>query len=293
MIFSHPAPRQPQVSIAYHTPGEFIYPDDAHTQYFAMAASSPATLLTQSGMQFHIPAGAFKGAHGDLQVAIKELCTSSEVLCFGRPTTANGALLETAVQFQIQAFQEGQLLELVQPLQVRIPVSGLGEKSQRLLAFSGDAAAIRPLSGQQIFDWKYTSGLMAVAGGAPYRQFSIDRCGWWACQKAHPSKARRTMLSARMTGNAAAFGNLEALLLFKDSPAMVRMYPGVHGFAALNVPEGLQVAALVFGMFGDELFAGRSAWENSSGRILNVPVNSLKKEAFREMVEGVFFFQRR
>lgn len=290
IALQHSALRQPQVSIPYRTPGEFLYRDDFRVQHFVFDSTMPQSLLTAGGMQLTIPACAFiskdqkKRIFGEVEFQLKELYTASDMLLLGRPTTSNGALLEAVVQFQIRAFAHEQPLELILPLEVRVPMASLKEKPHQILTFSGGASGIQTLSGQKVFDWKYASGLLFQNSRSEFCHFRVDRCGWWACQKAHNSRVKKAMMSARVIGEPAVVRQMEGLLLFKDIPAIVRMYPGVHGFTALNIPEGLQVSALIFGNHQNQLFAGRSAWENSSRKMLNVPLHPVNKASFWEML---------
>ncbi len=290
IAIQQPAPRQPQVSIAYRMPGEFLFREDPHLQHFIIDSSNSGELISKSGLIISYPACAFmsriyqKRVFGPVEVVLKELYTPAEILLYGHPTTSDGALMEAFVQFQIRAFQDGQPLELIVPLQVSLPVTRLGEKSRQIHTYCGGASEIRAISGQKTFDWKHVSGLLFQNSGSPYRIFNIDRCGWWACQKPHISKGKKVMMSAKVIGVVPVSQRMEGLLLFRDIPAMVRMYPGIQGFTALNIPEGFQASVLLYGHDREQLFAGRSDWEISSGKMYHVPVAATSREAFRDLL---------
>jgi len=290
IALQHLAPRQPQVSIPYRAPGEFLYGEDLYTQRFIFDNAIPAILATSGGMQLHIPACAFmsrdrkRRVFGEVEIVVKELYTLADMLLFGRPTTSNGALLEAAAQFQVQAFQLGHPLELALPIQVSLSASALFQKPQHMLLFSGGASAIRAISGQEVFDWNFASNLMFENKGGAYYQFQIDRCGWWSCQKPHRSKSRRAMISARIGNDRGVFRHLDAFLLFQDIPSVVRMYPGMNGFTALNIPGGLQASIFIFGSLGEQLYAGQSAPENTANRVFNIAVSPGRKEVIRQMI---------
>lgn len=293
IALQHSAPRQPQVSIPYRAPGEFLYGSDLHAQRFVIDSALPHRLLTSGGMQLNIPACAFmsrdrkRRVFGEVEIVLTELYTLADMLLFGRPTTANGSLLEAAAQFHVQAFQSGHPLEVVLPIQVRLSSTDLFQKPQRLLLFSGGASAIRSISGQPAFDWNLASSLLFGHSNDALYQFQIDRCGWWSCQKPHRSKSRRVMMSVRIGEDREISRHLDAFLVFQDIPSIVRLYPGMHGFTALNIPEGLQASVFIFGTHSEQLYAGQSAREYTANRVLNVAVNPGRKEVIRQLLGQV------
>ncbi|MDZ4705218.1 MAG: hypothetical protein SH848_14925 [Saprospiraceae bacterium] len=286
----HSAPRQPQVSIPYRMPGEFLYREDFRTQHFVIDSTMPQRLLTTGGMQLSIPACAFmnrdrkRRIFGTVEIVLKELYTLADILLFGRPTSANGNLLEAAAQFQIQAFQSGHPLEVALPIQIRFSSTAFFRKPQRMRLFSGGASAIRSISGQPVFDWHFASSLLFEHSGDTQYQFQVDRCGWWSCQKPYHGKSRRVMMSVRIGEDQGIFRHLDAFLIFRDIPAIVRLYPGMNGFTALNIPEGLQASVFIFGILGEQLYAGQSAPEHTSNRVLNVAVSPSQKEVIRQLI---------
>jgi len=291
IALQHSAPRQPQVSIPYRTPGEFLYREDFRTQHFVIDSTMPRSLLTAGGMQLNIPACAFmsrdrkRRVFGEVEIVLTELYTLADMLLFGRPTTAKGNLLEAAAQFQLQAFQSGHPLEVTLPIQIRLSSTDLFRKPQRLLLFSGGASAIRSMSGQAAFDWNFASNLLFEHSDDAQYQFQIDRCGWWSCQKPHRSKSRRgVMMSVRIGEDQDIFRHLDAFLIFRDIPAIVRLYPGMNGFTALNIPEGLQASVFIFGILGEQLYAGQSAPENTTNRVVNIAVSPGNKEVIRQLI---------
>ncbi len=286
----HSALRQPQVSIPYRTPGEFLYREDFRTQHFVIDSTMPQRLLTTSGMQLHIPACAFmsrdrkRRIFGTVEIVIKELYTLADMLLFGRPTSANGNLLEAAAQFQFQAFHSGHPVEVALPIQVRLSSTAFFRKPHRMLLFSGGASAIRSISGQSAFDWNFASSLLFEHAGDTQYQFQLDRCGWWSCQKPYHSKSRKVMMSIRLGGERDVFRHLDAFLVFRDIPSIVRLYPGMTGFTALNIPEGLQASVFIFGNLGEQLYAGQSTPEYTANRVLNVAVSPGRKEVIRQLI---------
>ena len=293
IALKHSAPRRPQACIPYRTPGEFLYEADLRAQRFVIDSTMPHSLLTAGGMQLNIPACAFmsrdrkKRIFGEVEIVVTELYTLADMLLFGRPTTANGNLLEAAAQFQIQVFQSGHPLEVALPIQVRLSSTDLFRKPQRLLLFSGGASAIRSISGQTAFDWSFASSLLFGHSNDALYQFQIDRCGWWSCQQPHRSKSRRVMMSVRIGEDRGIFRHLDAFLIFRDIPSIVRLYPGMNGFAALNIPEGLQASVFIFGTHSEQLYAGQSAREYAANRVLNVAVNPGRKEVIRQLLGQV------
>lgn len=286
----NPPPRQPQVCIPYRAPGEVLYRDNPHIQRFSMDAETPDFFVAEGGLQLHIPANAFSHwgrknrVHGEVTIALKVFYSQVDMLLFGRPTTSDGRLLEAAVQLHISATQDGELLDLLLPIKVSLPSAILQEQVKSMRLFSGGISSIRSINGQEVFDWKYASSLLFQNAGDAFCHFQIDRCGWWACQKLHRSKARKTMMSARIMESPLPSRLLSGFILFRDMQTIVPMYPGVQGFGALNIPEGLCASIFIFGHCDHEIYVGQSPLENTSNKVFSIPVGIAGKEQILAML---------
>lgn len=110
---------------------------DVDGQKFTVNPKKATILRATGGAELHLPVGAY-GAVGPVTVMIKEYRTLREAALAGLTTTSGEALLGTGGMFYLEARDgTGKRVELVQPVELRVPKAQAGDTTYPMQGFQG------------------------------------------------------------------------------------------------------------------------------------------------------------
>lgn len=97
---------------------------------FEINTSADTVIETKEGVVFGIPANAFAGSRGTVQLEIKTALDAYSIMQQGLSTISNGELLQTAGMFYINGYENGQPLLLQKEIAVSVPARNINPAMQ-------------------------------------------------------------------------------------------------------------------------------------------------------------------
>jgi hypothetical protein len=276
--------------------GHFLSPYLPAPQRYCFDPQRQAVITAQGGLRLAIPAWTFaipdgKLARGQAEVEVREVYSKTEMILSGMPTTSEDRLLEADAYFLVRAWQGEQKLELLQPLEISVPLN-LGEKrASEPRLFTAGASTIRVLQAQAGCDWKEApDGTLGGLDGPPgrrYGRFSLNRLGWSACGRFAQDAGRKNMVTAKLCSPTEPLGWPYVFLAFHRQPTIARMYPAPHGFTAINVPGGLSATAVAIGQCQGQLYFGQSRLDRITDKLAHIDVAPVRESELLSFLQRV------
>ncbi|MCB0630510.1 MAG: hypothetical protein R2824_13010 [Saprospiraceae bacterium] len=264
-------------------------------QTFVIDPTRRTTLVGNRGTRLTIPANSFKDLSGwpvnePVKLFLKEIFTRPQMIISGLTNTSEDRILESAGQLYLKAESEGRSLKLAAPVSVDIPLMLGVDNPLASQLFSGGISQTSSFGSGHRFDWKLSKQeqiQLKTLGGKKYLNFPIGELNWWNCTSFFHRRRNRVMLSVRWTaGTELPAEDIAAFLVFRDFNAVIRMYPGRHGFSSWNIPKGLYARIVLIGMSGEQMMIGQSPWALTDSYPISIEMeNCSKVEALANIME--------
>jgi hypothetical protein len=272
---------------------DFLYKNHQRTQHFKIDPSRYTTLCGIRGAFFAIPAFSFKGMNGEVpsryvDVYITENFDPLDIIASSLSTSSADTLLNCAWQFRIEAFQDGEVLELSAPMKLSFPVLDSKSYANHSI-YSGSHSTIQVLNSDRDFDWKLRSDIVhysTAIGDKEYVYFSIDSLGWTALASTPVYKGRKEMISVRLDQKMKSFTDLKAYLLYPDIGGVSYLHANNYGLIALNVPEFVPANVLIIGYKEGQFWLGK-ALRQSREKFIQLALTPIPEEKIWEEIAAL------
>lgn len=221
---------------------------------------------------------------GMAEIILKEVFTQGDMILADRPTASEDRLMESGGQLMIYASQKQQLLALSQPLEVDLPVRRHLRNPVAMRLFVGGVSTFLAYSYGSNFDWRMASEKpvrIHKIEGRKYYNFQLWEFNWADCDFFVAQRSARCMVTARPISTLEKFDNLLAYLVFKDVHAVARMYPGINGCTAVNIPEKLSATAHLVGLSNGQLYYGNGFIQRARDKLVSVKMQPVQE---RELI---------
>lgn len=264
-------------------------------QRFVIDPTRRTTLVGNRGTRLGIPPNAFEDQAGwpvnePVELFLKEVFTRPQMILSGLTNTSEDRMLESAGQFLLKAGSQGRTLQLSAPISIDIPLTHGVDNPLASQLFSGGVSQTSSFGSGHRFDWKLSQQgqiQLKTFGGRRYLNFPIERLNWWNCTSFLHRRRSRVMLSVRWSAKKEMpIEDMAAFLAFRDFNAVIRMYPGRHGFSSWNIPKGLYARTVLIGMSGDQMMIGQSPWALTNSNPIAIDMEACTKvEAIANVTE--------
>jgi len=101
-----------------------------NVEWISINNAADTIIETNDGVVFAIPAQAFAGKSGKVQLEIKTAIRPYDIMRQGLSTESNGALLQTAGMFYINGYEDGKPIGLVKNIDVSVPTNKVNPAMQ-------------------------------------------------------------------------------------------------------------------------------------------------------------------
>ncbi len=210
---------------------------------------------------------------GLAEIRLREVFTQGDMILADRPTASEDRLMESGGQLMIHASQKQQPLALCQPIEVDLPVRRRHNNPVAMRLFVGGVSTFLAYSVGNNFDWRLASEKpvrIRKIEGRKYYTFQLQEFNWADCDFFVARRSSRCMVTARPISTVEKFDNLLAYLVFRDVHAVARMYPGINGCTAVNIPEKLPATAHLVGLAAGHLYYGSGFIRRAKDKLLSV-----------------------
>lgn len=264
----------PHGSIPFHNLDKFFLGNRAAGQTFVIDPMRRTTVVGSRGTRLTIVPNAFQDATGwpvrePVTLFLREVFTRPEMILAGLSNTSEDRILETAGQILLEATAGEQPLQLAAPLAVDLPLQNGVSNPLASQLFSGGVSQTASFGSELRFDWKAVKSRniqLKTLGEKRYLHFLVDKLNWWNCTSFFHRRRSRLMMSVRRAGTESTVHDLAAFLVFRDFNAVVRMYPGRHGFSSWNIPKEVMSRVILIGCNNEGMLAGVSEWALTSSQ---------------------------
>lgn len=255
-------------------------------QSFVIDPTRRTTLVGNRGTRLSIPPNAFEDLSGwpvrePVKLFLKEVFTRPQMIFSGLTNTSEDRILESAGQLMLGAESEGRQLQLSAPILVDIPLMKGVDNPLASQLFSGGVSQTSSFGSGLRFDWKLSKQgqiQLKTFGGKRYLNFAIEGLNWWNCTSFFHRRRNRVMLSVRWSSvGESTVDDIAAFLVFRDFNAVIRMYPGRHGFSSWNIPKGLHARTILIGMSGEQMMVGQSPWALTESNPISIEMHACSK----------------
>ncbi len=247
-------------------------------QSFNGTAGAAFSITGTKGIKIDFPANAFLDASGNLvsgnvKLTLREVLSKKDILLSGKITSASGQILISGGEFEILAFQNGQVLKLnpATDVAVKVPTT-LSAEPMDLFEFKAVSAS----------DSTWMLNQKARITTTPmYYQFSLPGFGWLNCDYFYNSPSPKTTITASpvYSGTLPNIKEQRAYLLFDHINSVIGLPFEVavnqHQSYLNSIPIGLsgQLVIISVGM-DDTIYFGHTSFTVSNGLHINVAVSA-------------------
>lgn len=274
---------------------EFFLKHGPPPQYFRIDASRYTTIVGARGLRLAIPPYSFsdiagRRVEGPVDIQIQEIYTKAEMALANKATTSEDRILESAGQFWIQATQGAGVLQLLRPVAVHLPVGKNLRNPLAMRLFQGSAPTVKAYQADKYFDWRLGPAKpvsIKKANGRKYYFFQLEQLNWASCGYFISRSGHRPMVTLRIEGEWSTPMQQIAFLVFENMNAIARMYPGTHGFTALNIPNKISASAHVIGINDGQLYYGQSFISPGQGKLFHAGLSPVSGHELLETLNGI------
>lgn len=285
MIQPNPMVRTLQGS-PYQSFKEFFTQNGAQAQVFTINPSRRTTVVGENGTRltffpFSLVNGNGNLVDGEIEIRLREIVNKREMVLSDMVTTSEDRLLESAGQFQVQAFKNGRLLKLIKPFSVQLPLRGELSNPLGMKLFLGSTSTTIAFQGKRPFDWRQLSKKpvkIKKIVEKKYFSFDLEEFNWVNCDSFYAKKIPKTMVSAKFVCPVEDLNDQVAYLVFRDINSVARMYYGGHSFTTINIPVNLSARVLIMGLRQGRLYFGQTEIENTSTQMAHLHLFPLMEE---------------
>lgn len=271
---------------------KFFIENRAAGQTFVVDPTRRTTIVGSRGTRLTIAPLAFLDPTGwpvreSVTLALQEVFTRPQMILSGLSNTSEDRILESAGQILLEATAEGQPLQLASPIAVDLPLQPGVDNPLATQLFSGGLSQTSSFGSGLRFDWKVVKSgniQLKTLSEKRYLHFSINDLNWWNCTSFFHRRRSRIMLSVRWSGADQPVDDLAAFLLFRDFNAVVRMYPGRHGFSSWNIPKDLVARTILIGTSNGKMVVGKSDWAPTSSQPTFIELEVTSKDAVLSVI---------
>ncbi len=273
---------------------EFLNRQASPAQVFRIDAGRMSVIEGDRGLRLAFQPFSFSAMEGRLvdgpvDIHLREVFTRAEIILAGKATTSEDCIMESLGQFWIQATQGASRLELLRPLRCSLPLEKSLANPLAVKLFKGsDKPTVRACHADKYFDWELEPNVSVAidkAGGARrYGHFELRQLGWGSCAYFLNPRGGRYMLTLRPEAMEYNPRHQAAYLVFDGIDAVARMYPGAHGFTALNIPGKLSATAVLIGMDQGQLYYGQNFIGRISDRLSHVRMRPVARPELVEIL---------
>lgn len=220
-------------------------------------------------------------------VSLTEIFSPARMILTGLGNTSEDRLLEAAGQFHLSASTVDQSVQLALPIAVSLPIASSLQSPLSTQLFSGGISQTSSVQSPDRFDWQPTARQpisMQLLANKKQLQFTITDLKWWNCSAYVQTPGPGTMVSVRWTAPASTPTEVAAFLVFRDRPAVLRMYNSHHGCSCWNVPLGWTARVIVLGLTAGKMLLGCSPWANTSNRPLRVRLEAFDPSEIQQLI---------
>lgn len=279
--------------ISFRPFDEFFLRHRPQVQLFSLRGAETVTLVGEQGTRLTFPAYAFatpagQPVGGELQLRLTEITHARQALLAAQPTTSEDRLVDAYVQFHLAVFKDGMALQLVQPVQVALPLRE-GEAKLGMQLFSRSIPTVQSVRSEHLFDWRLSADRVRIGklNKRRYYQFSLQRLGWHQCGSFYLDQSPKAMLSAQLVTEAEDFEAKAAFLLFDGITGLARMHCGNRGFTAINVPARASGHIVVFGQSKERLYFGCRQLQKIGSKRIDVFLSPSSAEGILLALQGI------
>lgn len=270
----------------YRRFSEFFAKHGVQDQVFHINPARLTTLIGAKGTRLTFHPFSFINPLGrvvddEVEIRLKEVFSKKELILSGRVTTSEDRLLESGGQVQIQAFQNGQALQLLRAANVEIPVRPNLRNALAMRLFRGSLSTVMGVNASSTFDWQMVSDRpikVRRISGKKYFSFEIEQFNWFDCDQFIAKRASKSMVSVQyICPYVDQLEDKQALLVFQDADAVAHMYNRQNRFTSFNVPSKMPVDVLVMGLHNGLLYLGKSTIKKTTNRIIRVALKPIEE----------------
>lgn len=274
----------------FRTLDEFLFQHGPKAQLFQIDSSRMTTIVGEQGARLTILPDSFsdingKFVDGPVEIHLKEVISRAEMILADKTATSEDRILESAGQLWVQATQGNGLLQLRRPMVVDLPVRKNLRNPLAMRLFVGSTPTVKAFHSDKDFDWKLWSDkpvAIRKVNGHKYYHFNLERLNWANCDYFVSRRGGKSMVTVKPENPVETMDKQIAFLAFEDINSVARMYPGIHGFTALNIPNQLSATAVVIGMHQGQLFFGHHFFSRFSDRLAHVRMRAVTDQELLE-----------
>lgn len=263
----------------------------AQSQYFSIDPTQAQLITGQNGIQIYIPQNSFVDANNQvittaIQLELKEILKTKDMVLSNMPTVSNGNLLESGGEFYINATSNGQNLFLGNnKLTVSIPANGLNYNMSKFVG------VVDPSINWQLSPGDTTVSPIQDSSGTKYVMYldSIDfNYNWINCDAYSNDPNPKTNVLADVSPDTVYSDTNTVVYMVVPSTNSVYNMASPDPFTALNIPEGKLVTFVGFSYHNNKLYFGYK--ENvtvTSGIMESLPLTEMSEQDMITLLDQI------
>lgn len=264
-------------------------------QYFEVDPTRKSTIVGASGTRLTIFPQSFCDSQDRIldkpaSLQLREVFSRKDILLSNKMTTSENRLLESAGQLWLSASYEGQVLDLVYPIGVDLPVKSGLRNPLAVRLFSGGAASTHSISPKVSFDWRQVDKknlpITHIANKKYYR-FWLYQFNWINCNNSISRRKGRSMVSAKAVSRVEEFDDLMAFLVLSNSQSMARMHRTNDHFTAFNIPSKLSAKVLMIGLHQGIIYFGLKEIEKTTNSLVYVRMEPVSLNGLSQKLDSI------
>jgi len=253
-------------------------------QTYKIHAARRSTIVTRSGTRVTIPPFAMRTVLGQIvndefELYVLENLSPAEMIASNRPSTAEGQLLNSKWQVDVNATYNDIAVQLCKPVLVEVP---LHQPMSRLHVFRGCKASIRPYGSDQQSDWQMCPSIpvfQVAENSTLYSRFSLTAFNWYALGSIQEAKKMQGgMLSVRLKEGIGAYDEVRAFLVHPDANSTAYLYEGQNDFKGIGVPDKEKTIAISIARRGSQYFLGSTFRRLDSQKVISIRMSAIPPE---------------
>ena len=283
---NYPTPRVRTIKgNPYAFVGHLLRQLEGPAQTFEIDPRRKTTFLGQHGTRLTINPHSFCDRFGQLvseplTLHLREVFTKTDLLLSNKMTASEDRVMESAGQLWLLATRKKEVLELIQPICVDLPVKPGLRNPLSVRLYRGSTAYTRGFYPEDLFDWSQVDAKplpINRTGGKKYFRFWLYQFNWINCLASISRRKGRNMVSAKPVSPVKKFDDLMAFLIFSDNASIARMYHTNGHYTAFNIPGKQTVKVLMVGTYEGLVYYGSRTIRKTSNCQVFVEMQEVSK----------------
>ncbi len=218
----------------------------ADPQSFSVNANEDQEITGANGIKLTIPQDIFRNSNGEIvngmvDLQFKEILTKSEMVLSNKPSETNSTLLESVGTFQLKASQNGEGLNINQPIGVELNANtSISDPTALGVYYGNETAGVG-----SFVNWVLDSNSQ-VPLNAGIHAIDANQLAWISCAK--PLESPETFKISVSPGSLTNLNDQQGFIIFDDTNTVAALRPEGSLFVRDDYPGGKTCSVVMIAM---------------------------------------------